>query len=228
MRRFFAVFLCVLLLCPTARAEETEKYVALTFDDGPAGRFTRRLLEGLEERDAKATFLVCGYRLKQYPELARQLMEAGHELGLHGYSHANMQSMSRRDIAKELMDTEALLPEGCRVAFLRPPGGCCSDAVLQVAEARNYAILNWSVDPRDWATQDAAAINAAVVGKVQDGDVVLLHDMTDSSVDAALEIVDQLQKDGFTFVTVSELAKIRDVKINPGQVYEKFPLTEEK
>ena len=227
MRRICLVILCFLLLCPTVSAAEN-KYVALTFDDGPSGRFTRRLLEGLEERGAKATFLVCGYRLKQYPELAEQMVNQGHELGLHGYSHDNMKTMSRRQIAQELMDTEALLPKGCRVRFLRPPGGCCSDGVRQVARARNYAILDWSVDPRDWAIKDAAAIETAVVDRVKDGDIVLLHDMSDSSVNAALAIINRLKAEGFTFVTVSELAKLRDADITPGQMYRSFPPEAEK
>ncbi len=223
MRRIFGILLCVFLLCPTASAAETEKYVALTFDDGPSGRFTRRLLEGLAERDAKATFLLCGYRIKQYPDLAAQIAEAGHEIGIHGYSHKNMKDMCRRDIAQEIMDTEALLPEGCKVRFMRPPGGCCSDGVRQVSRARGLAILDWSVDPRDWDSSNASAIMVSVVERVRDGDVVLLHDMSDSSVDAALNIVDHLQNRGFTFVTVSELARIRGVTIKPGEAYSSFP-----
>ena len=227
MRRFFAVLFCVLSLCPiTARAAE-EKYVALTFDDGPSGKYTRRLLDGLAERNAKATFLLCGYRMKEYPELTRRIIEEGHEIGIHGYSHKNMKPMTRREIAKEIMDTEALLPEGYRPTFLRPPGGCCSDGVRQVAKARQLAVLDWSVDPRDWATRDTAAIDAAVMERVRDGDVVLLHDMSFSSVDAALRIVDQLQAQGFHFVTVSELARLRDVDIKPGQTYKAFPKREE-
>ena len=223
MRKFLALVLCLLFLSPGAKAAENKKYVALTFDDGPSGRITQQLLEGLAQRDAKATFLLCGYRLKQYPALARQIADAGHEIGLHGYSHNNMKTMSRREIAQELMDTEALLPEDCEITFLRPPGGEYSDGVRQVAAARNYAVLGWSVDPRDWATRDTGAISTAVTGQVQDGDIVLLHDMTRSSVAAALEIVDTLQRSGFTFVTVSELAKLRDVDIKPGKLYERFP-----
>ena len=222
MRRIICLILCVLCLCPmTAKAAE-EKYVALTFDDGPSGKFTRRLLKGLYDRDAKATFLLCGYRLKQYPELARQLLEEGHEIGIHGYSHGNMKTMTRTEIAKEIMDTEALLPRECKAVFVRPPGGCCSDAVIQVARARGLAVLNWSVDPRDWASSDVLAIDAAVVEQVKDGDVVLLHDMTDSSVDAALAIIDRLQEQGFTFVTVSQLASLQGYDLQPGQVYEQF------
>ena len=223
MRRILLLALCLSLLIPPVRAAEAEKYVALTFDDGPSGRFTRRLLEGLAERDARATFLLCGYRLEQYPELAQQIADGGHEIGLHGYSHDNMKPMSRRKIAQELEKTRALLPEGCPVNFLRPPGGCCSDAVRQVAGATGLAILDWSVDPRDWATKDAAAVSQAVVREIRDGDVVLLHDMSDSSVDAALAIVDELRSKGFQFVTASKLAHLRGLRLKPGRIYYKFP-----
>ncbi len=223
MRKLIALFLCLCLLPIPARAEENTAYVALTFDDGPSGRYTRHLLEGLSERDVKATFLLCGYRMAQAPRLTEQIYQEGHEIGFHGYSHSAMKRMSRRDIARELEDTAALLPEGCVPLFFRPPGGETSDAILQVAKARQLAILSWSVDPRDWAKHDAAAVESAVLGKVRDGDIILLHDMTDSSVEAALEIVDQLKEQGFQFVTVSELAAIRDVRIIPGTVYTRFP-----
>ena len=134
-----------------------------------------------------------------------------------------MMTMSRRDIARELQDTGSLLPEGCDPVFLRPPGGEISDAVTQVAKARQLAILRWSVDPRDWATRDAVAVESAVLGNVQDGDIILLHDMTDSSVRAALEIVDRLKSQGFRFVTVSELARLRDTDLIPGKLYTCFP-----
>ena len=115
------------------------------------------------------------------------------------------------------------LPEECSPVFLRPPGGCCSDAVVQVAQARNLAILSWSVDPRDWATTDTISIERTVMNTIRDGDIVLLHDMSASSVQAALDIIDSLQKDGFRFVTASELAKLRGVKIQPGETYKCFP-----
>ena len=222
MRRIVAFFLCLCMLPISVRARE-EKYVALTFDDGPSGRYTRHLLEGLRERDVKATFFLCGYRIAQYPELTRQLYAEGHEIGYHGYSHRVMAQMSRRDIARELQDTQALLPENCTPQFLRPPEGKTSDALIQVARARQLAILSWSVDPQDWATRDAVAVESAVLRTVQDGDIILLHDMTDSSVQAALEIVDRLKEEGFRFVTVSQLAELRNVTVTPGRIYRCFP-----
>lgn len=227
MRRFLAFLLSLTFLALPAEAAVDSKYVALTFDDGPSGKYTRQLLDGLYDRGVKATFLLCGYRMKEYPDITQRIFDEGHEIGYHGYSHKNMKTLSRRDIAAELMDCQSLLPEGCRPVFLRPPGGCCSDAVRQVAEARNLAILSWSVDPRDWATNDVGAIETAVLKKIQDGDIVLLHDMTVSSVQAALDIVDVLLEEDFEIVTVSEMVRLRGIKPKPGQVYTNFPKKEE-
>jgi len=223
MRRVFAFLLCFSFLVLPVRANHGSKYVALTFDDGPSGKYTRALLDGLYDRGAKATFLLCGYRLKDYPDIAQRIYDEGHEIGLHGYSHKNMQQLSRRDIAEELIDTQALLPEGCRPVFFRPPGGLCSDAILQVAQARGLAILHWSVDPHDWELSDTASIEKAVLNSVADGDIILLHDMSDSSVNAALDIVDALLKQDYNFVTVSELARLRGLRPKGGTVYQKFP-----
>lgn len=222
LKRFAALIACLCLLCIPVRAAEAEKLVALTFDDGPSGKYTRRLLEGLEERDAKATFLLCGYRMEQYPELTEQIFEEGHEIGLHGYSHKSMKDMCRRDVAQELEKAMALVPAGCEVSFVRSPGGFCGNYVQTAAADMELAILSWSVDPRDWATHNAEAIEKEVISHVRDGDVILLHDMSDSSVDAALMIVDELQEQGFRFVTASELAKARDVTLVPGTKYTRF------
>ena len=228
MRRLLAILLSASLVILPVQAAQEKKYVALTFDDGPSGKYTQTLLDGLYDRGIHATFLLCGYRMQEYPGITQRIFSEGHEIGYHGFSHDNMKAMSRRQIAAEIMDSQNLLPEDCDPVFLRPPGGCCSDAVRQVAEARQLAILSWSVDPRDWATRSTAAIEKAVLGNIQDGDIVLLHDMTNSSVQAALDIIDTLLEEDFRIVTVSELAKIRNVKLKPGQVYTSFPKEADK
>jgi len=223
MRRMMVCVMILGMLAVPVRGRETQKLVALTFDDGPSGRYTDALLDGLREREAKATFLLCGYRIKQYPELTQRIFDEGHEIGYHGFSHDSMKGMSRMTIAQEQIDCQALLPEDCDPVFLRPPGGFVTDGVRQVAQARQLAILSWSVDPRDWATVDTASVERSVLGSVEDGDIILLHDMTMSSVRAALEIVDALKAQGFRFVTVSELARLRDARIRPGETYKSFP-----
>ena len=120
MRRFLVLILSVSLLVLPVRAEAQPKYAVLTFDDGPSGRFTRRLLEGLKERDVKATFLLCGYRIKDYPEEARQIAQEGHEIGIHGYSHDCMCCMSREQVGREVLDTAALLPKAWHMPAFAP------------------------------------------------------------------------------------------------------------
>lgn len=222
MKRLIAAMVILSLLFLPVRAAEPQKLVALTFDDGPSGRFTRELLEGLRQRNVQATFLLCGYRMQQYPALTRQIHEAGHEIGLHGYSHKAMDQMCLREILREIDDTMALLPVGCQVRIMRPPGGQCNALTQSAAKSRQLSLVCWSVDPRDWACHDAAAIQQQVLCQVRSGDVILLHDMTDSSVEAALAIVDKLSAQGFRFVTVSELAEYTGVNLEPGQVYWNF------
>ena len=158
----------------------------------------------------------------------RRIFEEGHEIGYHGFSHDSMRNMSRKTIGQELIDSQELLPGECNPVFFRPPGGFVTDGVRQVAEARQLALLSWSVDPKDWATKSVGSIEQAVLRQVKDGDIILLHDMTISSVQAALDIVDVLQQQGFRFVTVSELARIRNKRIKPGEVYRNFPSSGEE
>ena len=203
------------------RADAGVRYVALTFDDGPSGRFTRRLLDGLKERDVKATFLLCGYRVEDYPKEAVRIAAEGHEIGIHGYSHDSMSTMTESQVMSEIKKTAALLPGSA--VFLRPPGGKYNDATCAAAQKAGLAILSWSLDPKDWAIHDTGAIVSAVVEKARDGDVILFHDMSDSSVTAALRIIDQLEARGFRFITVSELAEIKGVSLKPGKIYSRFP-----
>lgn len=223
MRRIFLVLLLVCTLGSGSARAAQRQYVALTFDDGPSGRFTRRLLDGLEQRNVKATFLLCGYRLETYQKLAQRIFESGHEIGLHGYTHRDMATLSAWELRKEIEDTKRLLPKGCRPVFLRPPGGSENKQVEETAKQQGLSILQWSVDPRDWAVHDAGAVEAAVVSQVRNGDVILLHDLSDSSVDAAFAIIDRLQEEGFIFLTVSELAQLRGIELQPGKVYQSFP-----
>ncbi len=217
MRRVLAILAILGLLVFPVRAED-RSCVALTFDDGPSGRFTLRLLEGLRSRGVKATFLLCGYRIKDYPSSAQAILDGGHEVGIHGYSHRDMGRMSYSDVALEISQTLALLP-GQEICFFRPPGGVVTPAIEQAARDSGLAILHWSLDPKDWACDDAGTIVRRVVEQAKNGDVILLHDMTDSSVDAALEIVDCLLARGFCFLTASELAQANGIMPQPGREY---------
>lgn len=222
MKRLAAAILCIYFLCMPVKAALTEKMVALTFDDGPSGRFTKTLLDGLADRNVTATFLLCGYRIEQYPELTQRIIDENHEIGLHGYSHKCMQTMCRADISEEIHKTMTLLPKDCKITFLRPPGGLCSACVKASAQRAGLSLLCWSVDPKDWAIDDTQTIANRVIRNTDDGDVILLHDMSDSSVEAALIIVDELKSRGFRFVTATELAQAKGITPVPGVCYDRF------
>ena len=125
-------------------------------------------------------------------------------------------------MAQEIENSMALIPAGCQISFLRSPGGLCGECVQTAAADYGLSMLFWSVDPKDWATHDAQAIEKEVVSHVRDGDVILLHDMSNSSVEAALVIIDELLEQGFRFVTVSELAQAKNVTLIPGKKYSRF------
>lgn len=224
VRKIIILLLTLALLIPAAGAEEPVAYIALTFDDGPSDRFTTALLGGLNQRNVDATFFLCGYRMETYGDLPAQIKAGGHEIGLHGYSHDSMADMSTSTIADELTRTRALLSDDYLINLMRTPGGTQTDAVSQAAQDAGLAIIHWSLDPMDWATRDASLIEQRILDNVQDGDIILMHDMTDSSVEAALAIVDALQARGYRFLTVSQLAMLRLCHLESGRRYCSFRL----
>lgn len=220
MRKCFLILCVLLALCSPVQAEQ---YLALTFDDGPSGRFTQALLEGLQARRVHATFFLCGYRLETYGSLAEEIRAQGHEIGLHGYSHDPMADMSDQNLLQELAQTRVLLPRDTLVNLLRTPGGQDSPRISQCARQANLALVRWSVDPMDWATRDSGLVYRRIVEQAEDGSVILLHDMSDSTVQAALQAVDTLQGQGYRFLTVSQLAMLRLTHLTGGKSYHTFP-----
>ncbi len=229
MKKLTSLLLCVLLLCALVRAEGGErgptKFIALTIDDGPNGALTAQLLDGLKARYVSATFFLCGYRVEQYPELVRRMAEEGHELAIHGQSHAYLHTLPQEQIRAELQTTGDLVEAvtGGRPTLLRPPGGLTSEALFREARGEGLPIVLWSVDPEDWSTHDAGAVLRRALRKAGDGDIILMHDLSRSSVQAALALVDRLEAQGYQFCTVSELAKLRGVELVPGEKYHMFP-----
>ena len=202
------------------RQELTEepKYVALTFDDGPRADTTGRLLDGLLERDAAATFFVIGEQIPGNEDLLRRMTAEGHQIGNHTYSHVRLLDADRNSAVEEIHKTEVLLKEvvGDGDFWLRPPYGLID---RQRAALVCTPMIYWSVDPEDWKLLNKDKVVAAVLKHVKPGDIVLLHDFYPTSVDAALEIIDRLQADGYVFVTVEELFRIQEVEPQCGALY---------
>lgn len=194
------------------------KYVALTFDDGPRADTTGRLLDGLLERGAAATFFVIGEQVPCNEDLLQRMKAEGHQIGNHTYSHVRLLKADKDTVVEEVHKTEALLKEAVGEGdfWLRPPYGLIGS---ERAKLIKTPMIYWSVDPQDWKLLDKDKVVAAVMDAVQPGDIILLHDFYSTSVDAALEIVDRLQKEGYDFVTVEELFRIQGVEPQPGTLY---------
>lgn len=178
--------------------------VALTFDDGPHPSNTLLLLDGLRERDVKATFFVIGKHTEGREDLIKQMSEDGHLIGNHTYSHIDLTKLSLSEAQEEIEKENATIEDitNGEVIYIRPPFGNWNGDLEDISQ---MIPVMWTLDPRDWNVKNTDKIVANVVKNVCNGDIILLHDYYRTSVEAALEIVDILQAEGYTFVTVDEL-----------------------
>ena len=202
---------------------EEPPLVAITFDDGPRADTTAALLEGLALREVPATFFLVGERISGNEELIRDMAAAGHQIGVHTYDHVLMTELKRGEYDAQVARTRAELERilGPGTYWLRPPYGIVNDSVIAWADG---PLILWSVDPEDWKDGDVERIVQTVTGRVKDGDIILMHDIYHTSVEAALAIVDELQEAGFCFVTVEQLMELRRVEPEAGGRYTCFPV----
>lgn len=184
--------------------QSTGKQIALTFDDGPNPTYTTKLLDGLRERGVHATFFLLGQNVEQYPEIVRTMHEDGHLIGNHTYSHMQLTGSNGELFAEELKKTDEAIFSitGEHTEYVRPPYGIWDKKYEQ--ELDMLPVL-WNIDPKDWCTSDAGTVITRVTGHAEENAIILLHDCYGSSVEAALQIIDILQAQGYEFVTVDEL-----------------------
>lgn len=195
-----------------------EPYIALTFDDGPRTGTTDRLLDGLRERGASATFFVVGEEAEAAPDLVKRMRNEGHQVGNHTWSHVRLEGADPAVAMKEISRTDVLLKEllGEGSYWLRPPYGLITEGMEKQIPV---PMVKWSVDPRDWESRNTEKVVQAVMKDVKPNSIILLHDIYPTSVDAALQIVDQLQAEGYCFVTVEELLALNGVTPQAGVMY---------
>lgn len=178
--------------------------IALTFDDGPHPYYTEQLLDGLKERDVKATFFVTGEHAEMHSDIIERMSSEGHLIGNHTYSHIQLTSGNREEFKNQIIKTNEIITEitGKEVLYVRPPYGAWDKKFEK--ELNMFPVL-WTVDPLDWCSSNSSRIVNKVVSKAGENDIILLHDYYESTVTAALGIVDELQNKGYEFVTVDEL-----------------------
>lgn len=197
---------------------DAPKYIALTFDDGPRPGTTDRLLDGLRERGASATFFLVGEQAQAYPDLVQRMSRERHQVGNHTWSHVRLEGAGADIIRQEVEQTENLLQQllGGHGYWLRPPYGQISPGDESLIPT---PMIKWSVDPRDWESRDQKKIVEAVLAEAKPNSIILLHDIYATSVEAALEIVDKLSAEGYWFVTVEDLLAINGITPEPGNLY---------
>ncbi|GAB3156985.1 hypothetical protein GCM10027290_56250 [Micromonospora sonneratiae] len=163
-----------------SRMTTGSREVALTFDDGPDPRYTPQALALLREYDVKATFCLVGTNVTQYPELVREIVEDGHTLCNHSWSHdIGLGARAESTIWTDLYLTNEAIRDavpGARIAYYRQPGGNWTSSVVAVARDLGMTPLHWTVDPQDWTLPGAGSIAATVTADTLPGDIVLLHD----------------------------------------------------
>lgn len=199
-----------------------EKLIALTFDDGPSA-YTAGLLDILAEHEAYATFFVVGNRAEGYPETLRRMVEEGHEIGTHTYSHADLTKLD--DIRDEILKAVDVVENaaGIRPTLIRPPGGYYNAEIQEFCAKNEQSLVLWSVDTMDWKSRDVETILDTAFHSgaysVADGSIVLMHDIYEVSVEAVDQLLAMLAQEGYRFVTVSQLLTLRSAGAVPGEVY---------
>lgn len=188
----------------TKKEEDDRKKVALTFDDGPNSKWTSILLDGLKERDTKATFFLIGSSAEENPEIVKKIYEEGHLIGNHTYHHVSLKEGTQEEAEEEIAMTDQVIYKitGEHTAYVRPPFGLWREGLEQKMQ---ILPVMWNIDPLDWQSEDTGEIVQKVVTEAREGAIILLHDCYESSVLAALEIVDILKQNGYVFVTVDEI-----------------------
>ena len=178
--------------------------VAITFDDGPNPEYTVELLEGLQKRGVKATFFVLGAEVEKYPDIVKKIDDGGHLIGVHSYEHVNFGQIGDEAAIEQIEKTQEAIHNvtGKYAGYIRPPYGCWKKS-LDV-EVPLIEVL-WDIDPLDWATKDADTVGQRILKGVTEGSIILLHDASQSSVQAAFSVIDILQQENYEFVTVEDL-----------------------
>lgn len=202
----------------TEDTDDTVKVIALTFDDGPNPKVTDRILDVLEKNGARATFFVMGDRMDKYGDTVTKAYSIGCQIGNHTYSHKDLSKLSVKEIKHEVEYSNECIAKYAPIgdAVLRPPYGAKGDKVYETVKV---PMITWSVDTEDWKSRDKDAVAKHILETVQDGDIVLMHDLYESTADAIEYVVPRLIDMGYELVTVDELFEKKGITLEAGVVY---------
>lgn len=207
---FLAAPECFALERTYSRKTNSEMKIALTFDDGPHPKGTPPILAVLDKYGIPATFFVIGENAERYPDLLVRIKEGGHEIGNHTYNHINVGRATQKQIIDQILKTENLIYSIAkyRPRLFRPPEGSYNAKLRAIADELDYFLILWAVDTRDWTGLDAGKIVTKTLSTVKSGDMILMHDYVKGgghTAEALEALIPELIRQGYRFVTVSEL-----------------------
>ncbi len=200
--------------------------VALTFDDGPNPEYTRRILRVLEDNYSEATFFVVGTNAEKYPDVLKEIATSGSEIGNHTYSHANLTDIAPEDVEEEIDKVNRAVKKatGEIATVIRPPYGAYNNEVLNQLQ---QPIVLWGLDTEDWESRNAQNIVDNILKNIKDGDIILMHDIYESTAEAAELLVPRLKEMGYQVVTVSEMARLKGEELELHKAHGGIKRTEE-
>ncbi len=203
--------------------DPTQPMVAITYDDGPSGTVTPKILDKLEACGGHATFFMVGQQAENRSELIQRMISLGCEPANHTYEHIAMKNLEPQELVAQVNRTNQLVIEACGVTpvLMRPVGGNETDEGLAAVGSIGMSAILWSIDTLDWKTRDASSTIQKVRDNVKDGDIILMHDLYDATAEASMTIIDELVAQGYQLVTISELSAYRG-GLKPGVSYTKF------
>jgi peptidoglycan-N-acetylglucosamine deacetylase len=181
--------------------------IALTIDDGPQLEWTPKVLDLLAEHQVKATFSLIGIQVKQFPSLARRIVESGHLLCNHTMTHPlDLPSLSTKKINAEITEAHVRIADATGVAprLFRSPGGAWSRKVFEAAAKHGMVPIDWDIDPRDWSRPGTRHIRQSML-KAKGGDILLCHDGggdRSETLKALRVVLPTLKKRGLQFVAL--------------------------
>lgn len=201
-----------------SRGNSNIKQMSLTFDDGGSAKNVRSVMDTLDKYNVKATFFFVGSFIEKNPELIKDLVSRGHEMGNHTYSHPELTKLSYEKIKGELLKSQNILKKitGQEMKpYLRPPYGSQNATVLKAAAETGHShIIMWNVDTNDWKGKSPTQLTKHVVSNSGNGNIVLMHTVSSSNSYKALpDMIKGLQNKGYKLVTISELlGKSQDIQ----------------
>jgi polysaccharide deacetylase family sporulation protein PdaB len=220
---FLSLVTKTIKLLPIYGVDVPEKKIAISFDATWGAEHTPKILNSLDKYNIKTTFFLVNIWLKKYPEVAKQIAQKGHEIGMHSATHPHFTALTEKQMEEELKENHKMIEEitGQKPFLFRPPFGDYDNTVIKTVDRLGFKTIQWSVDSLDWRDLSAQEIQERVLRQIDPGDIVLFHNNGKYTADALDPIINRLKEQGYVIVPISELLLKGDYYIDYNGVQRK-------